>query len=97
MGASVATGVGIGWAGWLGWLTGPTEGLLGLVAADATTYLGVGILTAVAGIRWGVGKWERAKKNWWADWKRIGDGLERDLSVCIGGPVLSISRAESFA
>ncbi|KIK67142.1 hypothetical protein GYMLUDRAFT_69329 [Collybiopsis luxurians FD-317 M1] len=83
MGASVATGVGIGWAGWLGWLTGPTEGLLGLVAADATTYLGVGILTAVAGIRWGVGKWERAKKNWWADWKRIGDGLERDLSTTL--------------
>lgn len=67
----------------MGWLTGSGEGLLGIVAVDATTSIGLGMLTAVAGIRWGVGRWEKAKKMWWADWNRIGEGLERDLVVCL--------------
>ncbi|KAE9411208.1 hypothetical protein BT96DRAFT_982979 [Gymnopus androsaceus JB14] len=79
MGASCLSGIGIAWTGWLGWLTGSGEGLLGIVAVDATTSIGLGMLTAVAGIRWGVGRWEKAKKMWWADWNRIGEGLERDL------------------
>ncbi|KAJ3749009.1 hypothetical protein DFH05DRAFT_1475161 [Lentinula detonsa] len=80
---SVFTGMWIGWAGWVGWLTGTGEGLLGLVAIDATTSIGLGMLIAVAGIRWGVGKWERAKKIWWGDWYRVGEGLERDLSTTL--------------
>lgn len=81
-GASVFTGMGLGWVGWIGWLTGSGEGLLGLVTVDGTTTIGLGMLIAVAGVRWGVGKWERAKKIWWGDWHRVGEGLERDLSVC---------------
>ncbi|KAJ3999644.1 hypothetical protein F5050DRAFT_1804846 [Lentinula boryana] len=80
---SVLTGMGIGWAGWVGWLIGTGEGLLGLVAIDATTSIGLGMLIAVAGIRWGVGKWERAKEIWWGDWYRVGEGLERDLSTTL--------------
>ncbi|KAJ3866620.1 hypothetical protein EV359DRAFT_36204 [Lentinula novae-zelandiae] len=82
-GASVFTGMGLGWVGWLGWLTGSGEGLLGLVTVDGTTTIGLGMLIAVAGVRWGVGKWERAKKTWWGDWHRVGEGLERDLSATL--------------
>jgi len=82
MTGGVVTGLGIGWAGWLGWLLGSGEGLLGFVGMDANTAMGVGMLSAVAGIRWGVGKWEKAKKRWWQDWARVGQGLDRDLKVC---------------
>ncbi|KAJ4468114.1 hypothetical protein J3R30DRAFT_3559331 [Lentinula aciculospora] len=82
-GFSVFTGMGLGWAGWVGWLTGSGEGLLGLVAIDATTSIGFGMLIVAAGIRWSVGKWERAKKAWWGDWYRVGEGLERDLSATL--------------
>ncbi|EEB91451.1 hypothetical protein MPER_10184 [Moniliophthora perniciosa FA553] len=46
---------------------------------DPATALGLALLTAVAGVRWGQGKWEKAKKRWWEDWDRVGDGLERDV------------------
>ena len=82
MSGGVATGVGISWAGWLGWLLGNGEGLLGFVGMDAGTAVGVGMLSAVAGIRWAVGKWEKSKKRWWQDWSRVGEGLDRDLKVC---------------
>ncbi|KAF9529237.1 hypothetical protein CPB83DRAFT_765399 [Crepidotus variabilis] len=83
MTGGMLSGVGIGWAGWLGWLLGSGEGLLGFLGMDASTALGVGALTAVGGIRWGVGTWEKAKKRWWQDWTRVGQGLERDLKVCL--------------
>jgi len=82
MSGGVATGVGISWAGWLGWLLGSGEGLLGFVGMDAGTAVGVGMLSAVASIRWAVGKWETSKKRWWQDWWRVGEGLDRDLKVC---------------
>ncbi|KAF8813850.1 hypothetical protein BYT27DRAFT_7250731 [Phlegmacium glaucopus] len=81
MSGGVATGVGISWAGWLGWLLGSGEGLLGFVGMDAGTAIGVGMLSAVASIRWAVGKWEKSKKRWWQDWSRVGEGLDRDLRV----------------
>jgi hypothetical protein len=83
MSGGVATGAGISWAGWLGWLLGSGEGLLGFVGMDAGTAVGVGILSAVASIRWAVGKWEKSKKRWWQDWSRVGEGLDRDLKVCL--------------
>jgi hypothetical protein len=82
MSGGVATGAGISWAGWLSWLLGSGEGLLGFVGMDAGTAVGVGILSAVASIRWAVGKWEKSKKRWWQDWSRVGEGLDRDLKVC---------------
>ncbi|KAJ3514118.1 hypothetical protein NLJ89_g2555 [Agrocybe chaxingu] len=83
MAGGVVTGVGISWAGWLGWLLGSGEGLLGFMGMDAGTAVGVGMLSAVAGIRWGVGKWEKAKKRWWQDWERVGKGLDRDLKATL--------------
>ncbi|KAK7472592.1 hypothetical protein VKT23_000705 [Stygiomarasmius scandens] len=80
MGGSIATGAGLGWAGWYGWLTGSEQALAPLLNVDATTAIGAGLLTAVLGVRWSVGKWERAKKLWWADWERVGGGLERDMT-----------------
>ena len=82
MSGGIATGVSISWAGWLGWLLGSSEGLLGFVGMDAGTAVGVGILSAVASIRWAAGKWEKSKKRWWQDWSRVGEGLDRDLKVC---------------
>jgi hypothetical protein len=78
MGGAVAAGAGVGWAGWV-----HAAGLgLGLGAVDGGgTAVGAGVLGALVGVRWGVGAWERAKKGWWADWDRVGEGLERDLKV----------------
>lgn len=47
--------------------------------------MGAGMLTALAGLRWAVGGWEKAKRKWWKDWDRVGEGLERDLKVCQSG------------
>lgn len=81
MGAGVTTGVGIGWIGWLGWLLGSGGGIFGSLGMEPSTAIGVGVLVALAGIRQGIGSWEKAKYRWWQDWRRIGDGLERDLKV----------------
>lgn len=83
MTGGIVTGVGISWAGWLGWLLGSGEGLLGFMGMEAGTAVGVGILSAVASIRWTVGKWEKSKKRWWQDWKRVAEGMDRDLKVCV--------------
>ncbi|KAG6831831.1 hypothetical protein H0H87_003750 [Tephrocybe sp. NHM501043] len=83
MSGSIAGGAGLSWAGWVGWLAGSGDGLLGAVGLDAGTAMGVGLLTAVAGVRWGVGKWEHAKRRWWEDWERVGNGLGRDLRATL--------------
>jgi hypothetical protein len=53
----------------------------GIAATSAGTAVGVSMLCTLLGVRWAVGKWERAKKRWWADWWRVGEGLRRDLEV----------------
>jgi len=73
MSGSVLGGIGVAWAGWAGQL-----GILDL-AMQMETAAGVGMLGAVAGVRWAVGHFERAKRKWWKDYDRIGEGLERDL------------------
>ena len=67
------------WAGWAGQL-----GILGSYGAgmEVESAASVGMLGAAIGVRWAVGKWERAKRKWWKDWDRVGEGLERDLRVC---------------
>ncbi|KZT66376.1 hypothetical protein DAEQUDRAFT_715056 [Daedalea quercina L-15889] len=47
------------------------------------TVIGVGMLGAAAGIRWAVGRFERAKKKWLKDYDRVGEGLERDLTTTL--------------
>lgn len=48
-------------------------------AVDGPTVLGAGLLAFAVGLRFAVGQWERAKKDWWDDWRRVGEGLERDV------------------
>lgn len=93
MTGGVGSGVAISWAGWLGWLLGSGEGLLGFLGMDAGTAVGVGMLTALLSIRWGVGRWEKGKKRWWQDWVRVTDGLDRDLKVRVSELVLSCERS----
>ncbi|KAL7411413.1 hypothetical protein BDY24DRAFT_138669 [Mrakia frigida] len=52
------------------WLEGVWEGATGV---------GVGSLGLVLGVRWGMAKWEGGKRRFWRDWRRVGEGLERDL------------------
>lgn len=75
---SATTSFGVLWANWIG-LT-ENVSLLGLNFSEETV-VGVGILAGVVGLRWSVGRWEQAKRNFWADWERVGKGLERDLTV----------------
>ncbi|KDQ57443.1 hypothetical protein JAAARDRAFT_35158 [Jaapia argillacea MUCL 33604] len=86
MSGSIAGSAGIGWAAWAGYLS---SGILGLAegGVEVGTAVGVGMLGAVAGTRWAVGKWEKAKRRWWNDWKRVGDGLGRDLKATLENTV----------
>ncbi|TFY62649.1 hypothetical protein EVJ58_g3730 [Rhodofomes roseus] len=77
MSGSVFGGVGVVWAGWAGQL-----GIIDM-AMHAETVIGVGMLGAVAGVRWAVGRFERAKRKWLQDYDRVGDGLERDLRATL--------------
>jgi hypothetical protein len=80
--SSLAVGTGIGWSGWYG--------LLGY-SVNTSTAIGLGALCGLLGVRWAVGRWERAKRKWWLNWTRVGDGLGRDLeaSHSEGGPACS--------
>ncbi|EFI28152.1 hypothetical protein CC1G_14179 [Coprinopsis cinerea okayama7 len=79
MSAGVGGGAAIGWAGWMGWLVQNGDGLLGSIGLDPNTAMAVGALSAVTSIRWAVGRWEKGKRKWWADWQRVAEGLDRDL------------------
>jgi len=83
MGSGILAGASISWVGWLGWLVGNADGLVGVIGLDASAAMGIGVLVGLAGIRWGVGKWERAKRRWMADWSRVGAGLGRDLESAL--------------
>ncbi|PIL35867.1 hypothetical protein GSI_01527 [Ganoderma sinense ZZ0214-1] len=81
MSGSVLGGLGVAWAGWateLQLLGGMID-----VGMGPETAVGVGMLGAAIGVRWAVGRWERAKRRWWKDWDRVGDGLERDLKAAL--------------
>jgi len=75
---SATTSLGVLWANWVG-LIGDIS-LLGLNLGGETV-VGAGILASVAGVRWSVGRWEKARRKFWADWERVGKGLGRDLTV----------------
>ncbi|KAF6763049.1 hypothetical protein DFP72DRAFT_521471 [Ephemerocybe angulata] len=85
MSGGIVGGAGLGWVGWMGWLVGSGEGLLGSLGLEPATAMGLGALSAVASVRWAVGRWEKGKRKWWEDWRRVGDGLDRDLRVCVYG------------
>ncbi|KAI4521848.1 hypothetical protein K525DRAFT_279147 [Schizophyllum commune Loenen D] len=65
---------------------GVAEGVLSnLLSAGVTpgTAAGAGVLLALASVRVAIGRWEKAKRRWWGDWKRVSEGLERDLSTTL--------------
>jgi hypothetical protein len=71
----------VGGAGISAYLLGVGSGI-GIVSVSETgTAVGAFMLCTLLGIRWAVAKWEKAKKGWWADWSRVGEGLRRDLEV----------------
>ncbi|KAI1795678.1 hypothetical protein LXA43DRAFT_1071995 [Ganoderma leucocontextum] len=81
MSGSVLGGLGVAWAGWateLQLLGGMID-----VGMGTETAVGVGMFGAAVGVRWAVGRWERAKRRWWKDWDRVGEGLDRDLKVAL--------------
>lgn len=83
VGGSVAGGIGAG-AGWVTW-AGGASWIAGSGAAEmleaAGTGAGVGLLLALSGVRWAITRWEKARKSWWRDWKRVSDGVGRDVQV----------------
>ncbi|KAI0339810.1 hypothetical protein BDW22DRAFT_1486518 [Trametopsis cervina] len=84
-GGSVLGGFGLAWAGWAEHL-GAFGGLFG-TGLELETAVGAGMLVTVVGIRWTVARWEKAKRRWWRDWDRVGQGLERDLRVALVGTI----------
>ncbi|KAH9935690.1 uncharacterized protein B0H18DRAFT_1207244 [Fomitopsis serialis] len=77
MSSSVLGGAGVAWAGWAGQL-----GIIDM-AMQTETVIGMGMLGAAAGVRWAVGRFERAKSKWLKDYDRVGEGLERDLRATL--------------
>jgi hypothetical protein len=46
--------------------------------------LGAGMLLgAAAGFRWAIGRWDKMRKMWRADWIRVKEAAERDIEVPI--------------
>ena len=66
-------------AAWGSWAAG---------VAGEELAMGAGTLSFVLGLRWAVGRWERAKRRWWESWDRVDEGLERDLEVGCSGSSL---------
>ncbi|KAL1946020.1 hypothetical protein VTO73DRAFT_2022 [Trametes versicolor] len=81
MSGSVLGGFGVAWAGWASEL-GLAGGLFS-VGMGAETAMGVGMLGAAVGVRWAVSRWDSARRRWWKDWDRVGEGLERDLKAAL--------------
>ena len=46
--------------------------------------LGAGMLLgAAAGLRWAIGRWDKVRKMWRADWVRVKEAAERDVEVTV--------------
>jgi len=53
----------------------------GVLAQGVGEAAGVGLLVAAAGVRWAIGRWDKARKMWRADWIRVTEAAERDVEV----------------
>ena len=78
-GRNLTVGV-LSWAG-LNMLAGYWGFMFSYV--DAGTALGLAGLLGTAGLRIAIGRWEKAKLRWLADYKRVIDGLKRDLHAAL--------------
>ncbi|KAH7888692.1 hypothetical protein F5I97DRAFT_1854642 [Phlebopus sp. FC_14] len=72
----------LGGSGLTWWLTFGEHLSLG-TSSEIGTAVGVGMLVAASCVRWGVGKWERAKRKWMQDSVRVGESARRDLEATI--------------
>ena len=75
IGGGAVAGAGVCWGG--------VAGVAGVMSGgpDGVTAAAAAVFGALTGVRWGVGMWERGIGHWWADWRRVGEGMERDLEV----------------
>ncbi|KAI0320794.1 hypothetical protein OF83DRAFT_1169057 [Amylostereum chailletii] len=76
---SLGAGAGVGGI-WVGWGSGAAL-VTGGATAEVGTAVGVGMLVCLGGVRWAVGKWDRARKAWLADWTRMREGAARDVQT----------------
>lgn len=53
----------------------------GVLAQGVGEAAGAGLLAAAAGVRWAIGRWDKARKMWRADWTRVKEAAERDVEV----------------
>lgn len=53
----------------------------GPAVAAASEAAGAGLLVAAAGLRWAIGRWDKARKMWRGDWVRVKEAAERDVKV----------------
>lgn len=97
LGGGALAGGALSGAGWAGLLTsGPLAGIVGSGDMGTGTIIGLGLFGTLTGARWAVGRWERAKKRWWEDWTRVGEGLRRDLAVRYLTCAVLTGRADSL-
>jgi hypothetical protein len=54
-----------------------------MLAHGAGEAAGAGLLVAVAGVRWAIGRWEKVRRLWRADWARVKEAAERDVEVSV--------------
>ena len=53
----------------------------GVLAQGIGEAAGAGLLAAAVGVRWAIGRWDKARKMWRADWVRVKEAAERDVEV----------------
>ena len=59
---------------------GATSAML-LLQGGLGEAVGAGMLVGVVGVRWAIGRWERARRAWREDWGRVKEAAERDVQV----------------
>lgn len=71
----------VGGVGVAAYLINTGGGIAMIGASEAGTAVGALMFCTLLGVRWAVGRWEKAKRRWWEDWSRVGEGLGRELEV----------------
>ncbi|KAH9046088.1 hypothetical protein EDB84DRAFT_742205 [Lactarius hengduanensis] len=44
---------------------------------------GAGLFIAAAGVRWAIGRWDKARRAWRGDWVRVKEAAERDVQTAL--------------
>jgi len=83
-------GEAVGSTGVAAYLINAGSGITMIGASEAGTAVGALMLCTLLGVRWAIGRWEKAKRRWWEDWSRVGEGLGRDSEVSSSAPDTSL-------